>query len=178
MTSYIKKVFYSNHRFYAKINYMQKLTLEFYDHYAPTYQKYRAIFKRIFSKTLKLLDYTDKDYLVEVTIVDEETIQAVNRDYRQKDRVTDVISFAFSDEVAGEVLIKEAPLTHLGAILICAPKALSQAAEFNHSIEREFKFLFTHGLLHLLGYDHESSADEEIMFALQDKIIGKRGTNI
>lgn len=157
---------------------MQKLTLEFYDDYAPTYTKYKAIFKRIFVKTLKLLDYTHHDYLLEVNIVDEETIRTINRDYRQKDYVTDVISFAFNDEVAGEVVIKDAPVTHLGTILICAPKAHSQANEYNHTVEREFKFLFTHGLLHLLGYDHESGEEEKVMFALQDKIIGKRGTNL
>lgn len=157
---------------------MQKLTLEFYDDYAPNYQKYRAIFKRIFIKTLKLLDYTEVDYLLEVTIVDEETIQSINRDYRQIDRVTDVISFAFSDEVPGEVLVKDAPVTHLGAILICAPRAISQAEEFGHSIDREFKFLFVHGLLHLLGYDHETTEEEKEMFSLQDKIIGKRGKSL
>lgn len=154
---------------------MQKLTLEFYDDFAPTYQKYRPIFKRIFNKTLKLLDYTEGDFLLEVTIVDEETIKRINYEYRGKDQVTDVISFAFGDEVAGEVIVKDAPLTHLGAILICAPRALGQAAEFGHSVEREFKFLFTHGLLHLLGYDHESEVEEVEMFSLQDKIIGKRG---
>lgn len=164
-----------NNLTYGKIKYMSKLTLEFYDDYSPKYQNYRAIFRRIFEKTMQELGYNSGDYLLEVSIVDESTIQSVNKDYRGKDRVTDVISFAFNDEVPGELPIKNAPLTHLGAILICAPRALSQADEYGHSPRREFKFLFVHGLLHLLGYDHETKEDEQIMFSLQDKIIGKRG---
>lgn len=156
---------------------MNKLNLEFYDDYRPLYGKYRPIFKRIYEKTLKLHGITKGGFLLEVSIVDEETIQNVNRDYRGKDKVTDVISFAFNDEVPGELQIIDAPLTHLGAILICAPRAIEQATEYGHDERREFKFLFVHGLLHLLGYDHETKEDEEVMFNLQDKIIGKRGKN-
>ena len=62
----------------------------------------------------------------------------------------------------------------LGTIIICGPVAERQAQEYNHSLKREMKFLFVHGLLHLLGYDHMNKEDEIEMFALQDKIIGKR----
>lgn len=156
---------------------MSKFTLEFYDDYNPKYKNYRAIFKRIYEKTMLTLGYDRSDYLLEVSIVDEEEIQTINREYRQKDKVTDVISFAFNDEVEGELKVKNAPLVHLGAIIICAPRAIEQASEYGHDERREFKFLFVHGLLHLLGYDHETAEEEKEMFSLQDKLIGKRGKN-
>lgn len=156
---------------------MRKETLEFDDHYKPLYKTYRAIYKRILTKTLDELGVKHGNFLVEVSIIDEESIQSINRDYRGKDSVTDVISFAFDDEVSGEVSVIDAPLRHLGSILICAPKAKSQALEYGHTEQREFKFLFVHGLLHLLGYDHDTPTKEEAMFTLQDKIIGKRGLN-
>jgi probable rRNA maturation factor len=63
---------------------------------------------------------------------------------------------------------------HLGQIVISHQKAKSQAVSYGHTIEREFTFLFVHGLLHLLGYNHETESDEKIMLSLQDKILGKR----
>lgn len=152
---------------------MLKLTVEFYDDYAPTYKNYRAIFKRIYAKTMKLLDYMTGEFLVEVTITDEERIRALNKEYRAKDAATDLLSFAFNDIKPGHKF-KE-PFVHLGSIIICAPVAQRQALELGHDARREFKFLFTHGLLHLLGYDHTNEKEEQVMITLQDQIIGKRG---
>ncbi len=88
-------------------------------------------------------------------------IQALNKQYREKDSVTDVLSFPALAEVPT-----------LGDIVICTSRAQEQASELGHSLKRELAFLFVHGLLHLLGYDHEISEDEErIMFDLQDQIL-------
>lgn len=133
------------------------------------YEKhYRMLFKRI-SKHLNLDGY----FILEVNLVDEKTIRTLNRDYRDIDRVTDVISFAFEDEVDNEIKIKgnvELPRM-LGEIMICTKKAVSQAEEYHHSLKREMSFLFVHGVLHLLGYDHQNDDDEKVMFALQDQIL-------
>lgn len=155
---------------------MQILTIEFYDDYEPLYSKYYQAFKRIFKKTMVALDMNIDNYLLEVSIVDEDEIKAINNEFRHVDAVTDVLSFPFDDDTLlyGE---DDEPFIHLGSILICAPRAIVQSKEYEHDEEREFSFLFVHGLLHLLGYDHETPEEEAEMFALQDKIIGKRGEN-
>lgn len=106
-----------------------------------------------------------------IIIVDENTIQKLNREYRDKDSVTDVISFALEDDntfVKTEYRI-------LGDIYICLNKAKSQALEYGHSFLREISFLTIHGLLHLLGYDHMEKSEEEIMFKLQEMILNEYG---
>ena len=112
-----------------------------------------------------------KNYEVDVTLVDEATIQEINRDYRGIDRVTDVISFAFQDSDDG-IVAGDFP-EMLGEIDICVPRALEQAKEIGNTPERELMFLFVHGLLHLCGYDHMKKEDEAIMFPLQETILSK-----
>ncbi len=113
-----------------------------------------------------------KNYEIDVSLVDDETIHEINRDYRGVDRVTDVISFAFNDDKDPKNMINgDDAHVMLGEILISLPQAIRQAKEIGNSKERELSFLFTHGLLHLLGYDHMKKEDEEIMFPLQEKIL-------
>ena len=116
------------------------------------------------------------EYEVDVSLVDDEMIHEINKTYRQVDRVTDVISFAFNDDKDphDQILSPEVPRM-LGEILICLPQAKRQAAEIGNSIERELSFLYVHGLLHLLGYDHQKPEDELIMFPLQETILSLTG---
>ena len=116
------------------------------------------------------------DPLISVTIVDNETIQEINKTYRGIDRPTDVISFAFldDDENRDDDLHNEG-LIDLGEIYISLPKAIEQAQDYGHSLERELDFLFVHGLLHLLGYDHMNEEDDKEMFALQEMILTNKG---
>lgn len=118
---------------------------------------------------LNLDDY----FIFEVNLVDRSRIHEINREYRNIDRPTDVISFAFEDLVEGEnPIIRTSGMPRdLGEIFICVDKAKEQAAEYDHSLDREMAFLFTHGLLHLLGYDHQSKSDEKTMFDIQDQIM-------
>ncbi|ART77325.1 rRNA maturation RNase YbeY [Sutcliffiella horikoshii] len=112
-----------------------------------------------------------------VTFVDNDRIQEINREYRDKDRPTDVISFAMEELGEGEIEIhydEEAPRM-LGDIIISIPKAEEQAEEYGHSVKRELGFLALHGLLHLLGYDHENETDEKIMFDKQKEILDAYG---
>lgn len=112
------------------------------------------------------------DYEIDVSLVDEATIRDINRQYRKIDRVTDVISFAFNDD-EGEKDLKmpEGAPRMLGEILICLPRALEQAKEIGNTPRRELSFLFVHGLLHLMGYDHMTPEEEAVMFPLQEKIM-------
>ena len=116
--------------------------------------------------------HIQENYEVDVNLVDEKTIKEINRDYRGIDRVTDVISFAFNDDDSslGHIEGNEVPRL-LGEIFICVPRAYEQAREIGNSNERELSFLFVHGLLHLLGYDHMNKEDEDIMFPLQEEIL-------
>lgn len=116
----------------------------------------------------------EKNYEVDVSLVDDDTIQTINRDYRKIDRVTDVISFAFLDDKDPRDQINDPSIPQmLGEIFICVPQAKRQAKEIGNSELRELRFLFVHGLLHLLGYDHMKKEDEEIMFPLQEVILSK-----
>lgn len=107
--------------------------------------------------------------LFNIIIVDKEKIQQINRDYRNKNAVTDVISFAF-EEVPD---VKYDNLRFLGEIYICYDRCKEQALEYGHSIERELCYLSIHGLLHLLGYDHIKEEDKVIMRALEEEILSE-----
>ena len=102
-----------------------------------------------------------------VIIINNEEIRKINREYRNIDRETDVISFALEDEMD----IKYDDFRLLGDIYISLDKAYSQAMEYGHSRERELCFLITHGILHLLGYDHMKPDDEREMFTLQESLL-------
>lgn len=115
-------------------------------------------------KVLKL----NKDNEVSVSFVRSRTIHQLNRDYRKIDRPTDVITFAAMD---GEEIYPEEEQFDLGDIFINIDYARRQAGEYGHSFRREICFLFTHGLLHCLGYDHQTAEEEKEMFALQEKIL-------
>lgn len=106
-----------------------------------------------------------------IIIVDENKIHELNKNYRNIDRVTDVISFALEDDST----FINTDFRVLGDIYICLKRAHEQALDYGHSFKRELCFLAIHGLLHLLGYDHMEKSDEEIMFKLQDDILNGYG---
>lgn len=123
-----------------------------------TYEFFIDITKAVF----KYIDMEENNYEISLLITDDETIHQLNKEYRQKDRPTDVLSFPMEDDIM------------LGDIVISLDTAKKQALERDINVDREVAFLFIHGLLHLLGYDHETSAeDEKEMFALQEEILKK-----
>lgn len=116
------------------------------------------------------------DLEISVTFVDRQQIQAINKEYRQIDEPTDVISFALEEAIEDEVEILGIELPRLlGEIVISVPIAKEQAGEYNHSFHRELGFLAVHGFLHLLGYDHMSEDDERTMFEKQETILEEYG---
>jgi len=134
-------------------------------------ENYETQFMTIIEQTLRYLHIED-DVELSCIIVDDEKIHEINRDYRQIDRSTDVISFALED--SDQFYVEGMPRS-LGDIFISYDHAKIQAQEYGHSLKREMCFLMTHGLLHLLGYDHMNETDEKEMFGLQKIILDQLG---
>ena len=132
-----------------------------------SWKNYKSYIDLIIQKMIVVLDL-EKNYDMSIIVVDPEAIHQINRDYRNIDKVTDVISFASQDDLS--VLNMEESI-ELGDIFINVQAIRDQAKDYGHSIKREFCFLVTHGILHLLGYDHMNSIDEKEMFNLQEVIL-------
>lgn len=121
------------------------------------------------------------DAEVAITLVDNKSIGQLNKEHRQIDQPTDVLSFPSIEYINGEPQLEpgdlniETNLVFLGDIIISAEKAYEQAQNYGHSMEREFSFLAVHGSLHLLGYDHETEEDEKTMFSIQEEILDEMG---
>jgi len=127
------------------------------------------------------LDYEgfQNDVQISVTFVDDEGIRAINNSYRNIDKATDVLSFPLTDFEGGEEPPTDEPEIALGDIVISLERARAQAAEFGHSFDREIAFLTVHSMLHLLGYDHvDSEEDDKEMRARQSAILEKIGLGV
>lgn len=107
---------------------------------------------------------------VSVTFVSNEEIRELNRIYRDKDCVTDVLSFPQYEDLGD---ISDEGIICLGDVVICTEQALLQADEFGHSSERELVYLFVHSVLHLLGYDHKVGLDKEKMREREEEIMAR-----
>lgn len=128
-------------------------------------KKYYKDIKKYYRKVIETLELDDV-FEASLIIVGKNKIRTINKKYRNIDKETDVISFA-------EIDSKDDYFdNYLGDIFINVDKVKSQAEEYNHSLKREFCFLFVHGMLHLFGYDHMKKSDEKKMFLLQEIIIG------
>ncbi len=130
------------------------------------YASYRKIFEEIFKKTITTLGLND-NVSVSVIFVSDKKIHQINKEYRNIDRPTDVISFALSDYQGDNDYVAE----ELGDIFISVDAAKRQAKEYEHSEKREICFLFTHGLLHLNGFDHQTKEEEKEMIKYQKMIL-------
>lgn len=144
---------------------------------------FQDFFEEILKKTAEYLNLNTQ-LEVSLLLTDNEEIQRLNQEYRGKDNATDVLSFPLldlnpfkrkswlSDLEANKV--PESGEVVIGDIVISVEKAREQAVEYGHDINRELGFLFIHGLLHLLGYDHETGCtDEQAMEELQEAILSK-----
>ncbi|WP_410767992.1 rRNA maturation RNase YbeY [Fontibacillus sp. BL9] len=121
---------------------------------------------------------------VALTFVTDEAIHELNREYRGIDRPTDVLSFAMNESLDEEMdivyeLEEDEELDELtdvlGDIIISVERAEAQAEEYGHSLNREIGFLFVHGFLHLLGYDHQDVASEKVMMGKQEAVLAQVG---
>lgn len=141
-----------------------------------------GVCKKIAKAVLSLKRQPTRGVALSLIFVNAAEIQEINREYRQKDKATDVITFRLIDTASGKTLNKENfPLDfdsaggglYLGEIFICTEVAREQAAEMGHSMEREVAELFVHGMLHILGHDHEAAAEAEVMKGYEPRNVSK-----
>lgn len=147
----------------------------------------RFLLKRLLEGALKYLNQPTKDLEMSISIVSPQQIQQLNKQYRNTDSVTDVLSFPTIDNVQRQVLDvsnfgadivnPETGKINLGDVVICLDRAQEQAQAYGHSLKREIAFLSLHGLLHLLGYDHVKPEDEQQMVSLQKEILNRMHLN-
>lgn len=135
--------------------------------------------KKVFARALELTDNEDKDLAVGLSFVDAEEIQRLNKEHRNVDKVTDVLSFPMLDIKSGQKIQdavsqidKVSGQIFLGDIVICKDKIYAQAKEYGHSKRKELLYLAVHSFLHLLGYDHMTKKDEKQMFDLAERVLG------
>ncbi|MBQ7292864.1 MAG: rRNA maturation RNase YbeY [Clostridia bacterium] len=129
---------------------------------------------------LATLEYenAEEDCEVSITFCDDEKIHELNKKFRGVDRATDVLSFPLFDDESAEYTVPEIDCM-LGDIVLSLERARAQAEEFGHSYEREAAFLSVHSVLHLLGYDHETSEEDELdMRKRQSDIMEKIGLSV
>lgn len=144
------------------------MELNFYNKTRKDLTGYKEKYFNLFNRTKDILKLKN-DFTMSVTIVSKKKIHELNRDYRGIDRPTDVISFAFLDD-KNEILKGDFPVD-LGEIYICYDVCKKNALKYGNTLDRELCFLYVHGLLHLLGYDHQTKEQEKEMFSLQDVIL-------
>ncbi|MGM0409488.1 MAG: rRNA maturation RNase YbeY [Bacillota bacterium] len=118
------------------------------------------IFKKIVEKAAEMENRDSA--IVSLALVDNDKIKELNKKYRKKNESTDVLSFPMDEDIWGDIIIS-------------TDKVLEQAEEYGHSIDRELSYLFTHGVLHLLGYNHKSTSTKEVMRSKEEKILKKVG---
>ena len=124
---------------------------------------YNEVIEKVLKNGFNILN--KRDYCINIILVSSTEIQELNKTYREKDIETDVLTFP------------DGYLNSLGDVFISIPKVKEQASEYGHSFERELGFLTVHGLLHTLGYDHETEDDELVMTDLQNRVLKKSGLN-
>lgn len=127
--------------------------------------------RRIVAETLRREDVRQRCE-VGLLLTTGKEVRRLNRRYRGQDKETDVLSFSLAEGALAE---GEGAPVNLGQVVVSYPRAVRQAAVYGHSVEREVAFLTVHGVLHLLGYDHQTPADEQRMFGRQDAVLEALG---
>ena len=150
--------------------------IQFYNQTSESVETYEAMITTVVNETIKQENLTNEMLECSFIFVDNQQIREINANYRQKDAVTDVITFAIEDEMPGEIKIQGIPMPRmLGDVFISLPRTREQAERYGHSFERELSFLAVHGCLHLLGYDHIEPEEEKIMFGKQEDVLNALG---
>jgi len=150
------------------VDFSSDLTNEKYNEFIDTLYENNHL-ENYIKKVLELEEIeSDRPLYLSLLLTDNKNIQVINREYRDKDAPTDVISFAYHETEDFNI----GPYDTLGDIIISLERVEEQASEYNHSFEREFYYVLTHGILHILGYDHIEEEDKKLSDEkYQEKII-------
>ena len=114
-------------------------------------------------------------YAISLHLVGDDQIRALNREHRGKDAHTDVLSFPLHDPSGMRFVVPPGEPIELGDVVVSFPRAVEQAAEYGHSKDRELAYLVAHGVLHVLGYDHEREDERQIMRAREEAALAPLG---
>lgn len=138
--------------------------------------EYEEIVKKVISKCYEEENLLDSKLIITITFTTPEEIHKINKEYRQVDRPTDVLSFPMFERKELEEKIEKQDFEHedvLGDIIISIEKVKEQAIEYGHSFERELSYMIVHGFYHLMGYDHIKEEDKKEMRPKEDKILNE-----
>ena len=149
------------------------MKIRLFNSYETKTRKIEFDYKNIIKDFENYPEFKKEKSNLSLIFVDEENIHAINKEYRNRDYPTDVISFENKPDEFDE--LDETESGNLGDIFLCIDKVYEQAKSYGHSNEREFAFLLCHGILHLHGYDHLDDEEELIMFNKQDEILNNLG---
>ena len=137
-------------------------------------KKKKKTVKKVLDKCFEEEGLSDSKLIITVTFTIPEEIRKINKEYRNIDRATDVLSFPMFEKEELDEMIKNKDFMHedvLGDIIISIEKVKEQAEEYGHSFERELSYMLVHGFYHLMGYDHIEEEDKKIMRPKEDKIL-------
>ncbi|MEI3395892.1 MAG: rRNA maturation RNase YbeY [Clostridia bacterium] len=138
--------------------------------------EYEEIVKKVIAKCYEEENLLDSKLIITITFTTPEEIHKINKEYRQVDRPTDVLSFPMFERKELEEKIEKQDFEHedvLGDIIISIEKVKEQAIEYGHSFERELSYMIVHGFYHLMGYDHIKEEDKKEMRPKEDKILNE-----
>ena len=139
-------------------------------------KKYEDTIKKVLEQCFKQEKLENSKLYVSVTLTNPENIHKINKEYRNVDRETDVLSFPMFEKNEIDEKIKNNDFEHedvLGDIVISIEKVKGQAVEYGHSFEREFAYMLVHGFYHLRGYDHIEKEDKKIMREKEERVLAK-----
>ena len=140
--------------------------------------KYEEIIKKVVEQCFKEEKIENSKLYISITLTNPEHIHEINKQYRNVDRATDVLSFPMFEKDEIDEKIKNNDFEHedvLGDIVISIEKVEEQAKEYGHSFEREFAYMLVHGFYHLMGYDHIEDSDKVIMRKKEEMVLNKLG---
>jgi probable rRNA maturation factor len=115
------------------------------------------------------------DYTISLHLVGDDTIRDLNHEHRGTDAHTDVLSFPLHDPNGMRFVLPPSQPANLGDVVVSYPRALAQARDFGHSVDRELGYLVAHGVLHVLGFDHENDAERRVMRRKEEEALAPLG---
>lgn len=151
--------------------------IEFWD--IPENDEYKQIIKKVVEKCFIEENLLKTNLYLNVILTNPETIRKTNKQYRELDKETDVLSFPMFQKDEIDNLIKESQTKQevvedvLGDIMVSIPRVIEQANEYGHSVERELAYMIVHGFYHVMGYDHIKEEDKVIMRPKEENILNK-----
>ena len=139
-------------------------------------EEHQKIIQKVLEKCFEEEKIIDSKLMITITLTNAENIKEINKQYRNIDKTTDVLSFPMFEKDELENKIKNRLFEHedvLGDIIISIPKVEEQAKEYGHSFERELSYMLVHGFYHLMGYDHIKEEDKKEMRPKEEKILNQ-----